>query len=315
MEAEQGNTPNRIGRRQALCVFGLGAAAVCLSSCQLLPQSEPSVPEPDRKHLVVAFGPSGDPTKAKAGAKPVADFLSKKCGFEVHVAIPTDYSDSVSLLGDKSVDAALLPPYFYVLAREKYGVEPAFSAQIAHPTTRALQSTLKANILVRSDAGIKSVSELKGKKIAFVEGSATGHLIPGMYLKNSGVNPSVDLIVLDARDEGTAVKGLTDGKFDVVAVVDDIRPTLAKTVPDVDKKTSVLATVEGIPTEVLAIRKGFKNAGALRDAFRALGTPEAVGADNKPLLAIIGWDGLKEAKDDDYKTIRDALKALDISVR
>lgn len=72
-------------------------------------------------------------------------------------------------------------------------------------------------IAVRADSGIKSLSQLKGKKIAMrSRGATTGHLYPTKLLIDAGLDPKSDFKILFLEKKG--LESLKKGDVDAWAV-------------------------------------------------------------------------------------------------
>jgi aliphatic sulfonates family ABC transporter substrate-binding protein len=85
------------------------------------------------------------------------------------------------------------------------------------------ESDYNSFLIVRDDAGISSLSDLKGKKLAFAFGSTQTSLVYD-YLEDAGLSDSdVELVNLSLAD---IVTSITNGEIDA-AVVDQLRATQA----------------------------------------------------------------------------------------
>jgi aliphatic sulfonates family ABC transporter substrate-binding protein len=85
------------------------------------------------------------------------------------------------------------------------------------------ESDYNSFLIVRDDAGISSLSDLKGKKLAFAFGSTQTSLVYD-YLGDAGLSDSdVELVNLSLAD---IVTSITNGEIDA-AVVDQLRATQA----------------------------------------------------------------------------------------
>ena len=90
------------------------------------------------------------------------------------------------------LDVAWLAPFAYVLAHQKFGADVILSS------VRSGSKTYRAQVIVPVDSPIKDVKELRGKKFAFVDSaSASGFLYPSALLKDNGIDPKRDLVILE----------------------------------------------------------------------------------------------------------------------
>lgn len=105
------------------------------------------------------------------------------------------------------VDLVLGGPSEYVILNARAKAIPIVAI------TRPKQYSV---IAVRADSGIKSLSQLKGKKIAMrTSGSTTGHLYSTKLLIDAGLDPKSDFKILFLRDKG--LEALAKGDVDAWA--------------------------------------------------------------------------------------------------
>lgn len=119
--------------------------------------------------------------------EPMRLHLEKKLGVKVKVFTATDYSGVIEAMKKKRVDVAWFGPMAYYLAEQEAGAE-AFAVGIREGSNSA---TYKSIIVVPCDSGIKSIKDLKGKSVAFVDPASTsGGLMPSyMVKKETGMMP------------------------------------------------------------------------------------------------------------------------------
>ncbi|MBA2940443.1 phosphate/phosphite/phosphonate ABC transporter substrate-binding protein [Paenibacillus sp. CGMCC 1.16610] len=269
------------------------------------------------KELKVQFVPSQNAETLEAKAKPLEKLLGDKLGIPVKVSVSTDYNVVIEAMASKQVDVGFLPPSNYVVAHDnrkaadllaqatRFGVDDA----TGQPTTE-LVNFYKSEILVKADSPIKSVADLKGKKMGW-QGvtSAAGYVYPGLLLKKAGVDPVKDVTGVQFQGHDKAVIALLNGQVDAVGVFQDIRTNMIKDYPDIFKQTKVLAFSDKIPNDTIAVRSDMDAAWKkkIQDAFLALGTdPEG----QKIIFDVYTHKGYVVAKDEDFNIVRDANKEM-----
>ena len=126
------------------------------------------------KELKVQFVPSQNAETLEAKAKPLEKLLGDKLGIPVKVSVSTDYNVVIEAMASKQVDVGFLPPSNYVVAHDtrkaadllaqatRFGVDDATGQP-----TKDLVDFYKSEILVKADSPIKSVADLKGKKMGW----------------------------------------------------------------------------------------------------------------------------------------------------
>lgn len=119
--------------------------------------------------------------------EPMRLHLEKKLGEKVKVFTATDYAGVIEAMKKKRVDIAWFGPLSYYLAEQEAGAE-AFAVGIREGSN---SHTYKSIIIAPCDAGIKSIKDLKGKSVAFVDPASTsGGLMPTyMVKKETGMMP------------------------------------------------------------------------------------------------------------------------------
>ena len=112
--------------------------------------------------------------------EPMRLHLEKKLGEKVKVFTATDYAGVIEAMKKKRVDIAWFGPLSYYLAEQEAGAV-AFAVGIREGSN---SHTYKSIIIAPCDEGIKSIMELKGKSVAFVDPASTsGGLMPTYMVK------------------------------------------------------------------------------------------------------------------------------------
>ncbi|WP_314585161.1 phosphate/phosphite/phosphonate ABC transporter substrate-binding protein [Paenibacillus terrigena] len=214
------------------------------------------------KELNVQFVPSQNADTLEAKTKPLEKLLGDRLGIPVHVSVSPDYNTIVEAMASKQVDVGFLPPNAYVLAHDnKKAVDLLLQAQrfgvddaTGQPTTEKVDF-YKAMIVVMKDSPIKTLADLKGKKIGWQNvTSSAGYVFPAAELKQAGIDPDKDVQGVTIKGHDAALMALLNGQVDAVANFQDARNTVAKDVPDVFEKTRVLHFTAKIPNDTVSVR-------------------------------------------------------------
>lgn len=139
------------------------------------------------RELVMGLIPAENNEEMVQKFEPMRAHLEKKLGQKVKVYTATDYAGVIEAMKKKRVDVAWFGPLSYYLAEQEAGAE-AFAAGIREGGTT---HTYKSLIIAPCDSGIKSIKDLKGKSVAFVDPASTsGGLMPTyMVKKETGMMP------------------------------------------------------------------------------------------------------------------------------
>jgi len=255
--------------------------------------------------LTVQFVPSQNADTLEAKAKPLEKLLSDKLGIPVKVSVSTDYNVIIEAMASHKVDVGFLPPTAYVLAKDKGAAEVILQAQRfgvqdenGAPTTE-LVDFYKSMIIVKKDSPIKTVADLKGKKIAYQNvTSSAGFVWPAALLMDNGLDPLKDVEAVTVKGHDQGVIAVLNGDVDAAAVFQDARNTVKSDYPSVFDDTRVLAFTEGIPNDTVSVRSDMDPAWVekLQNAFIDIGKDEAGHAIIKDIYTHEGY-----VKSDDSK--------------
>ena len=271
------------------------------------------------KELNVQFVPSSQADTIQAKAKPLEKLLKKQLGIPVHVTISTDYNTVVEAMGSKKVDMGFLPPDPYVHAHEQYGAKVILQSERYGindkkgdgSNTKKLVDYYRAIVLVKKDSKIKSVKDLKGKKIAVQDTTSdAGYMFPVVDLKKKGMNvvKSSDLVTVKGHDQG--VLSVLNGDTDAAFIFDDARNVVKKDNPDIFKQTRALMYTSKIPNDTIALRKGIsaKDSKAIQNAMIKV-SKTAKG--KKVLNDVYSWAGVAKSKNSNFDIVRDYQKQIE----
>jgi phosphonate transport system substrate-binding protein len=259
------------------------------------------------KQLVMAVTPSNIPTELFKASEVFAAELGKKVGVSIKVYMPTDYLGVVEALRNRTADMAFVHPAGYVFSNREA------KAQIVAVDVWHGKTSYTSRIFVRKDSGIKTLEELRGKTIAFVDpGSTSGYVYPMMHLMKKGLVKGRDpkTFFKEAMFAGTheaALLALLNGSVDAVASFDLAPDQYLKEKARIEKLTYVAET-DPIPEAGMCVREGLDPAlvRKITDALMAFNAPEY-----RPVLKdFYGIDGFAPAKDSDYDPVREAIDLL-----
>src|SRR5947208_12262030 len=172
-------------------------------------------------HLVLT--PSQKPTDLLATGEEFGQVLGKLVGMPVRVTVASDYAAVIEALRNHTADLAFVHPGGYVLASREA------KARIVARNLWHGKSTFTSRIYVRKDGGIKTVEDLRGKTMAFVDpGSSSGYIYPMVLLIQRGLVKNGDQKtffseVMYAGAHDAAVRALVTAHVDAIASFDMAR--------------------------------------------------------------------------------------------
>jgi len=134
------------------------------------------------KGLVMGLIPAENNEEMIQKFEPMRQYLEAKTGEPVKVYTATDYAGVIEGMKKGRVDIAWFGPLSYVLAEKEANAE-AFAVGVRSDTGL---STYRSLFVVPEGSDIKTIADLKGKSVAFVDPASTsGGLIPTYLVKQA----------------------------------------------------------------------------------------------------------------------------------
>ncbi len=255
------------------------------------------------------FVPSGEAQVILEGGKEIARRLQKITGLHFKTAIATSYAAVIEAMGAGKVDIGWLATFSYVLAKQKYDVD------LLLIVVRFGSPFYRGQIVTHVDSGIKTLSDLKGKKFAYVDPASTsGHLYPKTLFLSNGLNP--DRLFAQSRFAGShnaVILSVLKREVDAGATYDDARAAVAKIYPEVFTQLRVIAYTKDIPNDTVSARKGLDPAikQKIKNGLVQLSkTPEG----GKVLKRLYGISGLMDF-DAFFDPVREAGRLLNLDLK
>ena len=232
--------------------------------------------------------------------QPMVDLVSKRYGVPMSVRAGTDYQDIESLLLSKSIDVAIMSPYAYVQAKAKDADIRVFGSPVSNGT-----ETYGAYILVREDAPVQTLAELRGQPFAFVGSRSTsGWLYPASRLLDEGIDPTKDLEGRFYGSHSRVIEAIASGEVAAGATYDSAL-TQGRGAIRGAGDLRVLARTRRIPRDAYVVRAGFP-VEALAGLSRALRSVSNQTAEGRSALAELeDINGFVIADDSVYKPVRE----------
>jgi phosphonate transport system substrate-binding protein len=285
----------------ALVLALLGAAASA---------STPALAADGPLHLVLT--PSQKPTDLLAAGEEFGRVLGGLVGVPVRVTVASDYAAVVEALRNRTADLAFVHPVGYVLASREA------KAVIVAKNQWHGKTTFSARFYVRRDSGLKTLEDLRGKTIAFVDpASSSGYIYPMVLLIQRGLVQNRDpktffREVVFAGSHDASMRSLLNGHVDAIASFDMAREQYLKTEVERERVVWVAETPQ-IPEAGIAARDGLDPAmfARVRGALLKIQGPQYAAL----LKRLYDIDGFEPAEDSEYAPVRAAVDLLNYRPR
>ena len=149
---------------------------------------------------------------------PLMRYLSRETGREFKMVIPKDFEDFAEVVKSGAVDFSYQNPYLFSLISKDVRIRPLVTTVGDDSSLGAdfqAGATYRGVIIVRDDSPVKSVEELKMKKILITSyKSAGGYLSQKIHLRRLGIKPERDMKLIDAKRQENVILGVYRGEAD-----------------------------------------------------------------------------------------------------
>ena len=145
---------------------------------------------------------------------PIAQYLEKKLGMKVEFTPVTDYPAAVEAMVGKKVDLVWFGGFTFVQAKIRS------MDKIIPIAQREEDTKFQSVFITKTDSGIKTLTDLKGKQVSFGSPSSTsGHLMPRSFLLNAKIDPEKDFkrVAYSGAHDAT-IASVVSGKVDAAAL-------------------------------------------------------------------------------------------------
>lgn len=210
----------------------------------------------DPETLIFSFQKQKNPDELASSTKLVGEFLSKEIGKKVEVVVPTSYGTTVQGLISQKVHVAYMDSLPYLLANNEVKL------QIMAVEKRNSRTEYDSLLVVAKDSPVKTLADLKGKKMAFTSQTSTsGFLFPySRLLADKVISKPTELDayfsgVIYAGGYDKALLAVANGQADVAAFSDYAyegpKANLYGT-EEIRSKVRILTRTSGVPTHLIA---------------------------------------------------------------
>lgn len=263
----------------------------------------------EEKVIKMGFVPLKNSEKLVEDLKPISDYLSERLGVKVEAFTASNYIGVVEGLGSGSVDFGIIPPFSSLLAQKQSNAKPILTSK-----GKTGKPGYTAELYVRKDSGIKSLQDVKGKKVAFVDpSSSSGYIYPGAMLVEAGLNLDKDIIYQFSGGHDKSLQLLLNKDVDVIATFDGVEDRYAKDFPQAKTDIQKLATSDMIPG--VMVTTSSKMDKELQDKLeKALRDVENDPKMKELFTKMFSITGFTDVDQDAYKKVEATAKVMNVDL-
>jgi phosphonate transport system substrate-binding protein len=204
----------------ALATFASAALAASLVACGSSSADEAGASENSAAStsaaaggtLVLASIPMEESTSLAGYFEGIIAVIEKEMGVTVEYNQVTDYAGLIEAQRAGKVDIAAYGPFSYVTAKDTGVPIEVLAATVNAPDDLP---KYKSYGIANPDSGIKSIADMKGKTICFVDpGSTSGYLYPIAGLMKEGIDPEKDITPMFAGGHDASALAVKSGQCD-----------------------------------------------------------------------------------------------------
>ena len=191
-------------------LWGLLALLLMLSGCTA------DAPKPKGQVLRVILIPADGGTEdgTRADYQPIFQAVSRMTGLDFDIKVGQSYATVIEALCSGGADIAFVGPVTYLQARDRG------CADLLAVGVEKNQSIYYSGIFTRADAPIRTIADLKGKRVAFGDVNSTSSFVyPMAMIIDAGLDPVRDLgAIRMTGSHADSLAALLHGQADAAAL-------------------------------------------------------------------------------------------------
>ena len=263
----------------------------------------------EEKVIKMGFVPLKNSEKLVEDLKPISDYLTERLGVKVEAFTASNYIGVVEGLGSGSVDFGIIPPFSSLLAQKQSNAKPILTSK-----GKTGKPGYTAELYVRKDSGIKTLQDVKGKKVAFVDpSSSSGYIYPGAMLVNAGLNLDKDISYQFSGGHDKSLQLLLNKDVDVIATFDGVEDRYAKDFPQAKTDIQKLASSDMIPG-VMVTTSGKMDKELQEKLEKALRDIEKDPKMKEMFTKMFSITGFTDVDQDAYKKVEATAKIMNVDL-
>lgn len=214
--------------------------------CMALLSNQPAIAETSnttlktKKEYTMGVFPHLPPRQLEKVFAPMAKDLGNVINRHIVLRTNTTYKKFAYNLDNEKFDIAFIQPFDYIRVADKLGYLPL--------ATR--KEKLTSILVVKADSPVKSIANIKGKRIAFPPPIAAVSRLMKSYLKKNKILPAKDVAISYHRSHVSCMQQVLIGEADACGTA---APALRFFQHKMKVKLKVIAETDPIPHTLFAI--------------------------------------------------------------
>lgn len=243
--------------------------------------------------------------------RPLAAYLSRKLGIKVKLTILSKYGDIIDRFVARKMNGAFFGGFTALLAVEKLSVEP-----VARPVNLDGSSSVQSLIFVRNDSGIKTVRDMKGRRMVFVDrATVSGYLFALSFLRENGVR-DVDGFFKEYFFTGShdsAIYSVLDNRADIGTADSKVYQRMVEKDPSIRHELSIVARSGDFPGTILCLRRDMPE--KTRESIKAILLNMEKEPEGRDVLKKLGAIKFITAGNEDFRPIFEIARKAGIDIK
>ncbi len=237
--------------------------------------------------LIFGFLPIVSSERLVRRFSPLTDYLSEKLGTAIRMETAPDFKSFVHRTNEgKRYDILFTAPHLYYLAKQNSNYRAI---------VRVDRPGMKAVIVTSLTSTIKSIEDLRGRRLATTDPLALATVLARARLEQAGIDPDNDLTLIATPSHNASLLSCYRGTTDAAVL---IRPLYLRARAEIRDNTRIVAETERVPHMPIAVAPWVDEhiARQLRDVLVNMsGNPQG-----RALLQHLAWPGFVAAQPGDY---------------
>ena len=254
---------------------------------------------PAQQNYTMGVHPYKKPALLAEMFKPLIAYLEKEIGATISFRSSKNYSAHMERIRNGDYDIFYMGPSLYAMISDSHPDKVRIAATVVNKGS----PTFKGVVVVKEDSPIVSLTDLRGKKMAFGDRSSTlSCYVPAYMLMEAGVFDSMEYRFVGSHDN--VAKGVLKGLFDAGG----LKPGVAKSY--VGKGLKVIAESEPVFEHVIGVSANLddETVEKIRAALANIQNPEVYTSIKSSLT------GFEVTKSSDYDNLRTIMKTVDAKI-